>query len=99
MFGWASYGLVLHGSALVGRGMELEIVDRTFSRVFLRVFGRVRCGRFGHGKAQLSVAWNWEQSIGYWQQYHFECYGMLRRGMARSGQAGTGKGCLQREVI
>ena len=31
-------------------------------------------------------------------EYHFECYGMLRRGMARSGQVGIGKDWLGEEL-
>jgi hypothetical protein len=63
VFGWASHDLVRHGSALVGRGMELEIVDRVLATVPLRVleewldavrrakvrFGGVRQGLFTAG--------------------------------------------------
>ena len=49
VFGWASYGLVLHGSALVGRGMELEIVDRELEIVLLRV---LRHDESRHGKVR-----------------------------------------------
>jgi hypothetical protein len=35
--------------------------------------GTVRRGGDRQGTARKGAAWYWKQSIGYWQQYHFEC--------------------------
>jgi len=53
--------------------------------------GTVRRGGDRQGTARKGAARNWQQSIGYWQQYHFECCGNPMQARVRFGRAGLGE--------
>jgi hypothetical protein len=76
----------MEGHGEVGFGKELATVDRQFNELPFECSARkgsagnarertgsVRSGKDRNGEARRGLAWNWKQSIGYWQQYHFEC--------------------------